>query len=106
MPNQDVDRGRLGDYNGDGKADILWRNGSTGANVDLAFGQFGHAAGRADVGDRPGASPAPAITTATARADILWRNSPPARTRSGSRRNFNTTAPSGTVTDLTWFIAG
>ena len=43
----------LGDYNGDGRSDILWRNSTTGANVDLAFGQLGHAAGR-DRRDQPG----------------------------------------------------
>ncbi len=33
VPNMAWNIGAVGDYNGDGRADLMWRNTSTGANV-------------------------------------------------------------------------
>jgi hypothetical protein len=62
-----------GDYDGDHRADILWRNGTTGGERDLAFGQrrdddeladHRHAWRVVGNGDYDG----------DGRADVLWRN--------------------------------
>ena len=66
----------MADFNGDGKADILWRNVSTGANAIWLMSGFSVAAGAF----------IPTLSTAgwtisgvgdyntDSKADILWRN--------------------------------
>ncbi len=77
----------LGDFNGDGKADILWRNTTTGDNA-IWFMNGLTMSSSALIPGVPaampaGSSPAWAISTATAKADILWRNTARAAMLSG-----------------------
>ena len=72
----------LGDFNGDGKADILWRNSGTGENyVYLMNGTLDRRRGLLrTVADQTGRSPASATSTATARATSSGATPRPART--------------------------
>ena len=73
-----------GDFNGDGKSDILWRNDAGAVAIWLMNdGARLSAAGRSARFRPTGASPAPAISTATARATSCGATMP-ARWRSGS----------------------
>jgi hypothetical protein len=96
----------VGNFNGDGRADILWRNTDTGSNaiwlsafksqqlavhavVDTSYNVAG-------IGDFNG----------DGKADIFWRNASTGSNSIWLSANVNTTAASGTVTNLTWFVAG
>ena len=66
---------RWADFEGDGKADLLWRNKVNGQTQLLADGRH-DAAGRVYVAtvDRPTTSSGRATSTATGKSDILWRH--------------------------------
>jgi hypothetical protein len=75
----------VGDFNGDGNADILWRNSTTGevyiwlmnGTTFTSSGSLGYVSSDwsiAGVGDFNG----------DGKADILWQTAPPARSTSGS----------------------
>jgi cysteine-rich repeat protein len=96
----------VGDYNGDGKSDVLWRNGSTGANAiwrsaisstqqpvtgvtNLAW----RVVGRGDF-------------DASGQADILWRNSSTGANVIWRAANSRTQQAVATVPSQSWRVAG
>ena len=94
-----------GDYNGDGRSDILWRNGSTGANT---IWRSANAATRQAVGT---------VSTSwrvvgsgdyngDGRADILWRNSSTGANTIWRSANQATPQAVTAVTDQAWAVAG
>ena len=110
VPDQSWQVAGIGDFNGDGHADVLWRNSSTGENyiyimTGTAIGPEGYIRTVADqswqvagVGDFDG----------DGKADILWRNS-----STGENyiylMNGTSIASEGylrTVADQSWQVAG
>jgi plastocyanin len=94
-----------GDFNGDGRSDILWRNGSTGANVIwlsansattqtvLAVSTAWRVVGSGDYnGD--------------GRADILWRNFSTGSNSIWRSANHLTPQTVTGVTNLAWVVVG
>jgi hypothetical protein len=101
----------IGDFNGDGRADLLWRNSSTGANyIYLMNGKNISGEGYlrtvadqnwkvAGVGDVDG----------DAKADIVWRNSATGENYLYPMDGLSIKVSEGylrTVADLNWRIAG
>jgi hypothetical protein len=96
----------VADFNGDGRADIFWRNTTSGSNAIWLSGfkstqRAVHAASNTSfnveaIGDFNGDH----------KADVLWRNASTGVSSLWLSANINTTAPSGTVKDTNWFIAG
>ena len=93
------------DFNGDGKADILWRNASTGANViwKSAIGSARQTVSSAAVawsvagiGDFDGDGV----------SDILWRNRGSGQDVVWYSANSSTPVSLATVADTAWAVAG
>src|SRR5205085_866292 len=94
-----------GDYNGDGHADLLWRNLSTGANVIW----------RSASSASPQAVPAVATSwkvvgsgdyNGDGRADILWRNSSSGANAIWLSANSATVQSVSPVTSQAWTAVG
>ena len=94
-----------GDYNGDGRSDILWRNTSTGGNViwrsassatPQAVTMFSTAWRVAGSGDYNGDQ----------RADILWRNASTGANVIWRSANSATITAVTSLTNLSWTVVG
>jgi cysteine-rich repeat protein len=95
----------IGDFDGDGKADVFWRNGTTGANVIWKAGN--------------GATPL-AVTTVgpgwqmvgrgdfdgDGRADVFWRNASTGANAIWKSGNSATPLAVSGVTNLDWKVVG
>ncbi|BAC89218.1 FG-GAP-like repeat-containing protein [Gloeobacter violaceus] len=99
-----------GDFSGDGKADILWRNGATGANTVWRMNgtAFSSSVALTSVSDRNWTIGGASDFTADGKTDILWRNG---ATGQNTIWIMNGTALSSTVTispvsDPNWQIVG
>ncbi|MFL6591181.1 MAG: reprolysin-like metallopeptidase [Luteimonas sp.] len=98
--------GRRGDFNGDGKADILWRNSVSGSNSIWLSGNKANPRAVARVPDTAWVVAGVGDFNGDHRSDILWRN-----TTSGSNSiwlsGLNTTPRAVTAqVDTTWEVAG
>jgi hypothetical protein len=99
-----------GDFNGDGKADILWRNASTGENLIWYMNGVTRTGGAylTTLADLNWAIVGTGDFTGDGKADILWRN---ASTGEDLIWFMNGVAHTGeaylaTVSDLSWTIVG
>ncbi len=73
-PPADVNPDLSGDFNGDGKSDLLWRNFSTGANVYWKSAHSATAQGVTGVTDLAWIVAGVGDVNADNRSDIVWRN--------------------------------
>lgn len=95
-----------GDFNADGKSDLLWRNGTTGENAIWKSAQQATRQVLPVVADTQWKVAGIADFNADRRADILWRNAATGENaiwRSGDR---NTKQSVSIVTDTAWKVAG
>jgi Ca2+-binding RTX toxin-like protein len=96
----------IGDFDGDGKSDVLWRNTATGDNTIWKSGntatqqavatEANQAWQVAGIGDFQG----------DGKADILWKNSTTGQTYLYNSGNVATGGFLGTVADLNWKVVG
>jgi hypothetical protein len=94
----------IGDFDGDGRSDILWRNATTGRNAIWRSGNSATGLGIATVSNLDWKIAAIGDFNGDGRSDILWRN-----TRSGVNviwRSGNVLDPQAvaTVTDQRWKV--
>ncbi len=95
-----------GDYDGDSRADILWHNSITGANVYWRAASYQSRRGLASNGDLAWAIAGIGDFDGDKRSDILWRNRASGANiywRGGDAGNRRAIA---TLSDLAWNVAG
>jgi plastocyanin len=96
---------RRSDFNGDGRSDILWRNGNTGANT------IWRSANSATQQAMPAVSTSWRVVgsgdyNGDGRSDILWRNSSTGANTIWRSGNSATPQAVTTVTAQAWAVAG
>ena len=94
------------DFNGDGKSDILWRNGTTGANAIWRSANSATSQGVTGVTNLAWIVAGVGDFNLDQKADILWRNN-----SSGANviwRSANSSTQQGVtgVTNVAWVVAG
>jgi cysteine-rich repeat protein len=95
-----------GDYTGDGRSDVFWRNGSTGSNVVWKSGSASTTQATASVSSSKWKVVGRGDFNGDGKADVLWRN-----TSTGTNsiwRSANATTPQSVtgVTSQSWQVAG
>jgi hypothetical protein len=96
--------GAIADFNGDGKADILWRNTDTGSNAIWLSGSKSTQQAVRAVTDTSFNVEAVGDFNGDHKADIFWVNAATGETSLWLSANINTKAPSGTVRDMSWSV--
>ena len=95
-----------GDFNGDGKSDIFWRNTSTGENAIWGAGDAANLAIKTPWATRTGRSPARATSMATARATSSGATPAPGENAIWGAGDAANLAFKTTVGDQNWKIVG
>jgi len=95
-----------GDFDGDGKADLLWRNLSTGADSVWKSGNAGTPLYLATVADTSWVIVGTGDFNGDHKSDILWRNIGTGQDAIWLSGNYATAQTIATVADQSWIIAG
>lgn len=95
-----------GDYDGDNRADILWHNSSTGANVYWRAANYESRRGIASNGDLAWAVAGVGDFDGDNRSDVLWRNRASGANIYWKGANAETRQAVATLADLAWNVAG
>lgn len=93
------------DFNGDGRSDIFWRNGSTGGNVIWETANSATLRGVATTAPAWTAA-ATADFTGDGRIDVLWRNTSTGDNVMWKAASASTPQSVTGVTNLAWKVAG
>lgn len=99
-------RWRSGDFGGDGVADILWRNPSSGAVARWNGPQFATSQALAPVHDPAWSIVGVGDFDSDHAADVMWRHATTGRNVIWRGGNANSQRPVSAVTDTRWFVAG
>ena len=94
----------VGDFDGDGRADILWRNASTGGNTYWKGGNSANQVGVSGVTGSAWKIVAVADYNGDGRADVFWRNTGTGANVVWRSANGATTQAVATVTDQGWEV--
>ena len=94
------------DFNGDGKSDILWRNGTTGANSIWLSANSATKQAVATVSDTTWQVAGSGDYTGDGRADILWRNGSTGADSLWPSANQALKQVLTTQPDLAWSVVG
>ncbi|WP_159017361.1 FG-GAP-like repeat-containing protein [Cognatiluteimonas profundi] len=95
-----------GDFNGDGKSDILWHNASTSANSIWRSASLSTVQAVATVTDRSWAIMGAADFDGDGKSDILWRNIASGANSIWKSANASTLQVLKPITDQAWAVAG
>ena len=95
-----------GDFNGDGKADILWHNTLNGRNTIYLSGNASTQQPVTAVGDLTWTIVGVADFNGDHHSDILWRNTKSGRNAIWLSGNNATQLPTASVTAQAWTVAG
>jgi hypothetical protein len=95
-----------GDFNGDGKSDILWRNSSTGSNVIWRSGLKSTPQGVARVADTQWQVAAVGDFGGDGKSDILWRDAITGANTIWNSANKNSRQSVASMPDVLWQVAG
>ena len=98
--------GLSGDFNGDGKADILWRDTTNGNNAIWLSGNSASSQAVHPLVDLNWVVAGIGDFNADHRSDILWRNAASGRNVIWFSANSSTTLTIGTMSDMDWDVAG
>jgi methionine-rich copper-binding protein CopC len=93
-----------GDYDGDGKGDVLWRNGSSGTNLYWRGGDASLSITLASVGDASWRVVGSGDYNGDGKADILWRNFSTGQNAIWRNADTNQGLLLATVADLSWAV--
>ena len=96
----------VGDFNNDGKADILWRNSKTGGNSIWLSGNVNTPLAIASVTNLAWKIVGVGDFNGDGRDDIFWRNASTGADAIWLSGNASTQQPATAVTNLRWFVAG
>ena len=96
----------IGDFNGDGKSDLLWRNSSTGADVIWQSGNIKTPMAVTGVTDQHWVIAGRGDFNGDGKADILWRNTSTGADVIWKSGNIATPQAVATVANLAWKIVG
>lgn len=94
------------DFNGDGRADVLWRNSSTGADAIWRSADQATQQAVASVTDPRWKVAGVGDFDGDGRSDIFWRNTSTGANAIWKSANRATQQPAAAVTDQTWQVAG
>jgi plastocyanin len=94
------------DFNGDGRSDVLWRNGSTGANSIWLSANSATKQAVASLLDPAWTVAGSGDYNGDGRADILWRNVTTGADSIWLSANSATKQAVATVADQSWKVAG
>lgn len=96
---------KLGDYDGDGRADVWWRELSTGANLVWKSANSGTAQAVSAVSDLAWMVAASGDFNGDGKSDVLWRHN---RTGQNAiwRSGLSTTPQAVSTVSQGWFVAG
>jgi cysteine-rich repeat protein len=97
---------RAGDFNGDGRADVLWRNNATGANAIWLSANKATQQGIAPVTNLDWSVAGIGRFDAGGRSDVLWRNTATGANAIWLSGNRATQRSIAGVTNLAWKIVG
>ncbi|MFO1474716.1 MAG: VCBS repeat-containing protein [Lysobacterales bacterium] len=95
-----------GDYNGDGKSDILWRNATTGADSIWLSANSATKQAVATISDTTWQVAGSGDYTGDGRADILWRNSVTGANSLWPSANQSLKQVLTAQPDLAWSVVG
>jgi hypothetical protein len=95
-----------GNFNGDGRSDLLWRHSSNGQNSIWLSANVGTKQSVASVSDLRWIVAATGDFNRDGRSDILWRNQSNGQNSVWYSGNVNTRINLETVADLSWQVAG
>ena len=96
----------IGDYNGDGKSDIFWRNASTGADVIWRSAIASTQQGVAAVPDTNWSVVARGDFDGSGRADVFWRNASTGANAIWLSAISSTKQAAPTVAERSWKVVG
>ena len=94
------------DFNGDGKSDILWRNGSTGADSIWLSANSATKQAVATVSNAAWKAVGSGDYNGDGKSDILWRNATTGADSIWLSANSATKQAVATISDTTWQVAG
>jgi hypothetical protein len=95
-----------GDFDGDGKSDILWRNANNGRNAIWSSGNAATQQATTDVTDLVWKVVGTGDFDGDGKADILWRNASGGQNAIWKSGNSATPQAMTDVTDLAWTVVG
>jgi Ca2+-binding RTX toxin-like protein len=95
----------VGDFNGDGKADILWRNSTTGVNYVYNSGNSATGGALATLTDFNWKIVGTGDFDGDGKSDLLWRNSSTGANTIWKSGNANTLQAVDTIADQAWQVA-
>jgi peptidyl-Asp metalloendopeptidase len=95
-----------GDFNGDGKSDILWRNRSTGANGIWRSAMSTTPQSVGGIANLTWFVAGASDFDGDGKSDVLWRNSSTGADVIWKSANYATSQTMATVTDQAWIIVG
>ena len=93
-----------GDFNGDGKDDVLWRNASTGYNAIWNGGDNSNGLPMGEVTDLNWKVAGTGDYNGDGKDDVLWRNASSGADAIWNGGDNSSSLPVGEVTDLNWQI--
>jgi peptidyl-Asp metalloendopeptidase len=108
LPSRDLSAGNWlqGDFDGDGRSDVLWRKANAGNNLYWKGGNSATRQALASVTDLAWIIAGIGDFDGDGKSDVLWRNRSTGANTYWKSANTATRQSVASVTDLAWFVAG